>query len=355
MFVPSLANFILTFFNVFFPSDVPQRPTPPLHNTLDFRLRHFHAVTPSARVYFADVPSNSSLHADAQPFSVPISPVWTARPWSAAAFAEARALSMRGQSATLDWEEGEILGPDVSKRETLLLLAKMTSNAYVEPGTEGWYNLTDEWDVVRRLNPSPSRVFVADVRPSIPQHAPVGWEPDDDGFRGYIFATDDNSTVVLSIKGTTARWVDGGPTAEKDRMNDNLLFSCCCARINWSWKTVCDCYRGGWKCNQDCLETALIEESLFYPIGTVSSTVLPNFCTLCGGAHAHFRLLESLQQHHVDVSRRQHLGHWPFPRRLACITSRNHIWCASRDIRTPGRAYGLKTPTPSIARTYHHA
>jgi len=30
---------------------------------------------------------------------------------------------------------------------------------------------------------------------------------------------------------------------------------------------VCDCYRSGWKCNQDCVEEALIEEGLFYPIG----------------------------------------------------------------------------------------
>jgi len=76
---------------------------------------------------------------------------------------------------------------------------------------------------------------------------------------------------VLSVKGTSPRWVIGGPTAGKDRLNDNLLFSCCCARVNLSWKAVCDCYRSGWKCNQDCLEDALIEESLFYPIGTVSS------------------------------------------------------------------------------------
>jgi putative lipase involved disintegration of autophagic bodies len=26
----------------------------------------------------------------------------------------------------------------------------MTSNAYLEPNMDGWYNLTDEWDIVRR-------------------------------------------------------------------------------------------------------------------------------------------------------------------------------------------------------------
>ena len=130
--------------------------------------------------------------------------------------------------------------------------------------------------VLTLSSPSPFFCIHAYTRPGRPQHAPVGWEPDNDGFRGYIFATDDNSTVVLSIKGTTAQWVDKGPTRERDKINDNLLFSCCCARIGWSWKTVCDCYRGGWKCNQDCLEDALVEESLFYPVGTVCCIIFLN-------------------------------------------------------------------------------
>ena len=106
-------------------------------------------VTPSAHVYFADIPLHTSLHPDSQPLSIPIAPVRTARPPSTAAFSEARVLSMRGQSTTLDWKVDDIMGPDVSMRETLLILAKMTSNAYVEPDTDWWYNLTDEWGIVR--------------------------------------------------------------------------------------------------------------------------------------------------------------------------------------------------------------
>ena len=149
MVLPSITNFIFALYSVLFPPDVDQRPPLPLRNTLNFRLRRFHAVTPSAHVYFADVPLHSSLHPDSQPLSIPIAPVRTARPPSAAAFSEARALSMRGQSTTLDWKVDDIMGPDVSKRETLLILAKMTSNAYVEPDTDWWYNLTDEWGIVR--------------------------------------------------------------------------------------------------------------------------------------------------------------------------------------------------------------
>ena len=100
---------------------------------------------------------------------------------------------------------------------------------------------------------------------------PVGYEPDGDGFRGHVFASPDNSTVVLAIKGTSTGFIGGGgPTTRKDKINDNLLFSCCCARVDWTWTTVCGCYRGGWKCDQDCVEQALIEDSLFYPVGTVS-------------------------------------------------------------------------------------
>jgi lipase ATG15 len=87
---------------------------------------------------------------------------------------------------------------------------------------------------------------------------------------------DDKSTVVVTIKGTTPEWAfnGGGPTSKKDKFNDNLLFSCCCARVNfsWKWSEVCDCYKGGSECYQDCVEDALIEESLFYNIGTVSSS-----------------------------------------------------------------------------------
>ncbi|KAL0065248.1 putative lipase atg15 [Marasmius tenuissimus] len=126
----------------------------------------------------------------------------------------------------------------------------MANNAYVmDPTQPDWYDLGGNWTNTH----------------------PFGWESDDDGFRGQVFTTPDNSTVVVSIKGTSAGlFGGGGPTAQKDKLNDNLLFSCCCARVDWTWSTVCGCYRGGGnKCDLNCLEQALVEESLFYPIGTV--------------------------------------------------------------------------------------
>jgi putative lipase involved disintegration of autophagic bodies len=83
--------------------------------------------------------------------------------------------------------------------------------------------------------------------------------------------SDDNSTVVISVEGTSAGWLAGGscPTVRKDQLNVNLLFSCCYARVGPTWSTVCDCYSGGNKCDQTCVENSLIGDSLFYYIGTV--------------------------------------------------------------------------------------
>lgn len=72
---------------------------------------------------------------------------------------------------------------------------------------------------------------------------------------------------MLAIKGTTLN----GPTSRRDKFNDNLLFSCCCARVDptWVFHTVCDCYSGHWTCDSTCLSDALIADSLFYNTGVV--------------------------------------------------------------------------------------
>ena len=76
--------------------------------------------------------------------------------------------------------------------------------------------------------------------------------------------------MVIAIKGTSIMWPigGGGPTQRKDKLNDNLLFSCCCARVGPTWSTVCPCYQGKSRCDQNCLEESLADESLFYSVGT---------------------------------------------------------------------------------------
>ncbi|KAG6910289.1 hypothetical protein DXG01_011686 [Tephrocybe rancida] len=98
-----------------------------------------------------------------------------------------------------------VLGPDVEDRHTLSQLARMSGNAYALPGQKNWYEVDMAWN----------------------SSFPFGWENTDDGFRGHVFLSSDNSTIVLSIKGTTLN----GPTSKKDKFNDNLLFSCCSGAV----------------------------------------------------------------------------------------------------------------------------
>ncbi len=159
-----LANLALSLSRLF-PANVGQhphaRPGPPRSNVLNFHLRHFHVATSSAHVYFADAPHDLSPARSlaSSPLSIVTSPLRTTRPSSPDHFQAARHLSKLGQSALLDWQEDEVSGPDVTRRETLLLLAKMTGNTYFEPHKPGWYNLTDNWNVVRHpLLPPPTRM-----------------------------------------------------------------------------------------------------------------------------------------------------------------------------------------------------
>jgi hypothetical protein len=162
------------------------------------------------------------------------------------------------------WDPIEVLGPDVEDRHTLSQLARISGNAYALPGQSNWYDIDSAWNIV-------SRHCLERLQPQA-DHAgsksfPFGWEDRTVGFRGHVFLSSDNGTAILSIKGTTLQ----GPTSKKDKYNDNLLFSCCCARVDFSWvfSTVCDCFCGHWTCDNKCLTKALIEDSLFYSVGMV--------------------------------------------------------------------------------------
>ncbi|KAG2131266.1 Alpha/Beta hydrolase protein [Suillus bovinus] len=221
----------------------------PARTSLSFQLRHEHAITNDSRVVFSNVAP--SFAADS--YVTTTSNIQTHKPQSAKAFHSARLRSIRyDQSEQVLWDTTNVLGPNVEERETLLTLAKMTSNAYTSPTASDWYT-PNGWN----------------------KSTPFGWEPDADGIRGHIFVSDDNSTVVLSIKGTSAGWITGGggPTVRKDKLNDNLLFSCCCARVGPTWYTVCNCHQGGSKCDQECLEKSLTEESLYYSVGLFSGLI----------------------------------------------------------------------------------
>ncbi|KAI0807737.1 alpha/beta-hydrolase [Fomes fomentarius] len=171
-------------------------------------------------------------------------PTTVYRPRSVSAYQHARLRSLQSQeSEAVEWERVKVLAPDVQDKHTLSQLARMTGNAYALPGRPNWYEIDPVWNT----------------------SFPFGWEDKADGFRGHVFFSPDNATVVLSIKGTTLQ----GPTSKKDKFNDNLLFSCCCARVDitWIFRQVCKCYANNWRCDNTCLTDALVQDSLFYNVG----------------------------------------------------------------------------------------
>lgn len=132
--------------------------------------------------------------------------------------------------------------PDVSDRATVINLAKMTSDAYVlDPSQPGWLNTS------LKFNYSSS----------------FGWEGD--GLRGHVFADRWNKTVIVAFKGTTVdpreKW------RYQDRLNDNLLFSCCCGAQRpdpYPYPPICDCPQGTYQCNSTCLVQELGQRDRYY-------------------------------------------------------------------------------------------
>ncbi|KAF8139862.1 hypothetical protein EV363DRAFT_1086963, partial [Boletus edulis] len=95
----------------------------------------------------------------------------------------------RSWSEPVEWIETQVLGPAVMDRH-LAQHARMAANAYQLPWKDSWYELDPTWNTNASF--------------------PFGWDSDENGFRDFIFRSRDNV-----------------PTSKKDKLNDNLLFSCC--------------------------------------------------------------------------------------------------------------------------------
>ncbi|KAF3482001.1 uncharacterized protein GIQ15_04760 [Arthroderma uncinatum] len=142
-----------------------------------------------------------------------------------------------------EWTIDEVPGPDVSDRLTILNLAKMTANAYIQkPGSAEWMSLGHApWKHSNRF----------------------GWE--NDGLRGHIYADKGNDTIIIALKGTSAALFDGEETTTNDKINDNLFFSCCCGQGGqYFWRQVCDCYTSTFTCNITCVASSLRSENRYY-------------------------------------------------------------------------------------------
>ena len=140
------------------------------------------------------------------------------------------------------WTLDSIAGPNVTDRETVLNLARMAADDYDENQE------SPKWiDVKAPFNLSSS----------------FGWKKD--SLRGHVFADDTNSTIVISIKGTSSAVFDGAGTTTNDKVNDNLFFSCCCGQGgHYLWLKVCSCMNSTYTCNENCLVKALRDKSRYY-------------------------------------------------------------------------------------------
>ncbi|KAF9436770.1 putative lipase atg15 [Entomortierella beljakovae] len=138
------------------------------------------------------------------------------------------------------WTREVIASPDIEDKDTVIQLAKMNYNSYTEIGSPGWYDLEDKWDL----------------------NSTFGWE--EEGLRGHVFSSTDGNTLVIAVKGTSI--LGGGATTTRDKINDNLLFSCCCAKVDRTWRAVCDCNTGGYQCDRKCVEESVKTDEVYYNI-----------------------------------------------------------------------------------------
>ncbi|KAI1213480.1 alpha/beta-hydrolase [Annulohypoxylon truncatum] len=237
---------------------IPEPPQPAEHT---FTLRHiFHhgtyqhpglhrrkdIVEPEAEVWLAGEDGHKAerippLKAKSQPRK--IERLVDRRPSTVDPLvAEARQRGYVIASEPSAWTVDEVLGPDVSEKETVLTMALIASDAYVENPAQ------PDWD---------------EVGEPFNRSADFGWESD--GLRGHVWGDETNSTIVIGLKGTSPAVFDGEGTTTNDKINDNLFFSCCCAQQGqWSWHQVCDCATGTYSCNNTCVRRALHDENRYY-------------------------------------------------------------------------------------------
>ena len=130
--------------------------------------------------------------------------------------------------------------PNVTDKQTVINLAKMTSNAYLfDPQEPAWLNTSLGFNFTSRL---PGK---------------------GDGLRGHVFSTEDDSIVVVAFKGTTIDPRD--KVSNRDAINDNRLFSCCCRAQNpYHYPPVCNCSTGYYQCNAACVTASVLQNDSYY-------------------------------------------------------------------------------------------
>ncbi|PYH47513.1 triglyceride lipase ATG15, partial [Aspergillus saccharolyticus JOP 1030-1] len=247
----------------FLPPQIPLADSPSLSGIHEFTLRHiYHRGTyqdPDLHLRL-DIHPETRLRAvsedglESEPITVTTPLVASSEPLTIQRLADRRlsviddyllAARSSGSAVALSpdaWVMDTLPGPNVTDKKTVITMAMMTANDYIEePGTGDWQ------DVHGRFNHSGS----------------FGWQGD--GLRGHVYADQTNSTVVISIKGTSPAVFDGEGTTTNDKINDNLMFSCCCGQGgSYLWRQVCDCQTSLYTANLTCIVEAMQDENRYY-------------------------------------------------------------------------------------------
>lgn len=122
-------------------------------NPLTFNLQHVYMSTPSNGILFANIRDPKHVQAlghHSFKIEIPLTRRLTIPRASLGPFQTAREHSrVYGESTVLDWLEDQVDGPDVSSKDVLATLAKMTANAYLQVADQDWYDLSHQWNQVR--------------------------------------------------------------------------------------------------------------------------------------------------------------------------------------------------------------
>eukprot|EP00834_Sanchytrium_tribonematis_P003085 NODE_110_length_18645_cov_0.794403.p4 type:complete len:429 gc:universal NODE_110_length_18645_cov_0.794403:4871-3585(-) len=161
--------------------------------------------------------------------------------------------------------------PDFKDKDTVVGMAHMSWQAYYEPK-----NSSD-----------------------------LGWGWSSPGLRGYIFVPswieksqdledspvhEEVQDIVIAIKGTSFSLV-GGEEPDLDKRNDNLLFSCCCAHVDVTWKDICSCAKPNNVCDEKCIHKEVqgcAADGCNCPLGTCTRTYYDSAKDILEVAHTKF-------------------------------------------------------------------
>ncbi|KAI3634972.1 hypothetical protein MIR68_007353 [Amoeboaphelidium protococcarum] len=173
--------------------------------------------------------------------------------------------SMDGNIKVSSIQNGDVRLPNVTDKQTIVGLGMIAANAYIPPDGDGWRqipgvdrNSSFGWDNSSAFifsdndqdGQSTASSHNLDGNNLKPQTVVVRF-----GLRGHVFTSEDQSLVIIVFKGTTSLGYNW------DRKNDNMMFSCCCGRLDPFRPPTCDCYRGRSlggsfqpKCSLQCFE-----------------------------------------------------------------------------------------------------